>query len=141
MRVKRSPKDWPDQLLTNIPPARAGAISPPFNSAPWQAAHLPSNTVLPCAAWSAVKTPLQTVRAAPCAFNAMTDAAMASARTAMPVIIRGRKFLIYCPAPKDGRIYTERLYHAPRPFKHIFAVFGGRPVAPKRAIPIRFETN
>ncbi len=87
MRVNRSPSDWPDQLPMNTPPARGGAISAPFSSAPWQMAHLASNRALPCAAWPAVKTPSQALRAGACARSPSTDAPRVAAAMAMPIMI------------------------------------------------------
>src|ERR1700755_1365034 len=102
IRVKRSSSDWPDQLLTNMPPDKGGAISPPFNSAPWQLTHLFSYSALPWAAWSAEKTPLATVRAASWAIS--SDPPKAIAKIAVPAMIRGRRFLMSFGLHKDARL-------------------------------------
>src|SRR5258706_15721206 len=100
MRVNRSPSDWPDQLLTNIWPDSAGAISPPVISAPWQVTHLASYTVLPWAAWSGVNTPLHTLRAGVCALSA--DAPRIRVIAVMVNMIFGIMFFMFS-APFGSR--------------------------------------
>src|SRR6185369_6854041 len=111
MRVKRSRTEVPCQLATKLAPAKGGAISPPFSSAPWQMAHFVSNSALPWVAWSAVNTPLHTVRAGACAFSVSIEAP----NTRLAAVMPNSSFVIFGLHQSDHELRGQPR-SAPRQF-------------------------